>query len=75
MTAIYRARSEIAVNVNIGGRQRHVRFSPLSDGGSIYVTDDPAMQEALEAHPRHGRLFARTKTTDDGNQSKKKRTQ
>ncbi len=57
MTVIYKAPTEIAINVRFGGRTRHLAFTPLSEGGSLYTTGDTALQKAIEAHPRYGRLF------------------
>ena len=54
---IYTSRSEIAVNVVCDGHKLHVKFMPVSSGGSLYATSDEALQRALEAHPRFGTLF------------------
>lgn len=58
---VYRARSEIAINIRVEGSVRHVVFVPLCDGGSVFPTADPAVQRAIESHPRFGRLFTRDK--------------
>lgn len=69
---IYTARSEISVNVTAGGIRRHVKFQPVSSGGSVLSTDDPALQAALEAHPRFGSLFGLDAETVDTPAPRKK---
>lgn len=56
---VYRARSEIAVNVRVGpeGAKRHVVFMARYGGGSILATGDVELQNALESHPKFGKLF------------------
>lgn len=56
----YRSHSS-AISVNLTMREPrgriHLRFMPLSEGGSVFVTADRRLQNALEAHPRFGTLF------------------
>lgn len=56
---VYRARTAVAVNIRYGNSRtlRHVRFMPLSEGGSVMITADAALQKGLEQHPRCGTLF------------------
>ena len=44
----YISKSEIAFNVLIDGKRRHVSFNPLTKGGSEFKTNDTKLQEALE---------------------------
>ena len=39
------------------GKSAHITFSPLTGGGSTFVTDNAMLQRALEAHPKYGKLF------------------
>ncbi len=60
MTKKYKAKSQIALNVVLGtGKSVHVSFSAQTGGGSIYYTDNKELQNALERHPKFGRLFKR----------------
>lgn len=45
----YIASSVISFSVSINGRDKRVRFNPVMDGGSSYVTNIDAEIEALEA--------------------------
>ena len=54
----YIAKTNVSVNVVLeNGKNHHVAFSPLTGGGSVYYTDIPELQAALEAHYKFGRLF------------------
>jgi len=54
----YIAKTNVSVNVVMAnGVNRHVAFMPQSGGGSVYYTDIPELQSALEAHYKFGRLF------------------
>ena len=54
----YSANTTISVSVSLpnGGNAR-VSFSPLSDGSSVYYTNDKEIQFALEHHYKFGKLF------------------
>lgn len=54
----YLANTTISVSVSLpkGGNAR-VSFSPLSDGTSVYYTEDKEIQFALEHHYKFGKLF------------------
>ena len=55
----YLANTTISVSVSLpnGGNAR-VSFSPLSDGTSVYYTNDKEIQFALEHHYKFGKLFS-----------------
>ena len=54
----YLSKTEISLSVCLsGGGHAHVRFNPTSDGGSEYTTNNVAIQQGLEAHPKFGKLF------------------
>lgn len=46
----------LAVTLAAGGNAR-VSFTPLSDGSSVYYTEDEEIQWALEHHYKFGKLF------------------
>lgn len=45
----YIADSTISFSVSIKGKDKRVRFNPVMDGGSAYVTNEPAEIATLEA--------------------------
>lgn len=54
----YNAKTNVSVNIVLtSGANRHVTFSPLSGGGSVFYTEDPEVQKALERHYKFGTLF------------------
>lgn len=54
----YEAKSQVNLSVQLGsGATAHVCFTPKTMGGSVFYTNDAALQEGLENHPRYGRLF------------------
>lgn len=58
MTKKYIAKSHVAINVVLpSGKSHHVSFLPLTGGGSMFITDSEALQKALEAHRKFGKLF------------------
>lgn len=66
MKKIYKSRTSIAVNVVLSsGKSLHVAFTPLSDGSSVYVTDNEDVQRALERHYRYGGLFRVVEVVED----------
>lgn len=54
----YSANTAISVSVTLpkGGNTR-VSFCPLTDGASVFYTDDEEIQWALEHHYKFGKLF------------------
>ena len=60
----YIASTDVSVNVVLpNGKNVHIDFSPLSVKGSVYYTDDPEIQAALERHYKYGRLFKAAEVT------------
>lgn len=58
MVKKYVAKTDIAISVYLkSGKSTHVPFSAKTGGGSVLYTDDAELQEALEAHPKYGKLF------------------
>lgn len=59
MTKKYFSRTCLSLSVNIApGRNRRVSFDPLTTGGSVFYTDDPELQQALEHHRYYNAAFA-----------------
>ena len=59
MFKTYHSNTEIVINVRKAKslKMTHIRFEPLTLGGSMFVTDDPDLQEAIERHRDFGTLF------------------
>lgn len=54
----YIAKTNVSINVVLPtGTNRHIAFSALTGGGSVYYTDDPVVIEAIERHYKYGTLF------------------
>lgn len=54
----YKANSHVSLSVLLdSGKSTHVSFKPLTGGGSVFYTDDEALQKALESHLKYGKLF------------------
>ena len=54
----YISKSEISVNAVLENKNCiHISFSPSAQGGSVYYTDSPRVQEALERHRLFGKMF------------------
>lgn len=62
----YRSQSEIAINVRNEHTKKftHVRFEPLTTGGSLFTTDDKELQDAIERHRYFGTAFSLVPTID-----------
>lgn len=58
MTKHYISDSHIAINVTLNdGESVHLSFIALSNGGSVFSTDNEELQKAIERHYRFGDLF------------------
>ena len=54
----YTSNTEISLSVKIGDNAHtHIRFSPTSNGGSVYSTGNANIQKGLEKHPQFGKMF------------------
>lgn len=54
----YIAKTNVSINVVLSsGANRHIAFSSVSGGGSVFYTDDPEIQKAIESHYKFGKLF------------------
>lgn len=64
---IYTSKSVASVRVQLGGGlSALVRFAPEIEGGSKFETTDTALQGALEAHPKYGKLFGLESSAESG---------
>lgn len=57
-TKKYIAKSHVSLSVKMTAEKNaHITFVPLTGGGSVYYTADEQVQNALEQHPKYGKLF------------------
>lgn len=65
----YIAKTNVSINVVLpNGKNRHIAFSSLTGGGSVYYTDDACVIEAIESHYKYGTLFRADSSFDTGKQ-------
>ena len=56
----YTAKTQVALSVALpSGKSMHISFTPITGGGSVFYTNDPAVAKALESHYKFGHLFKR----------------
>lgn len=54
----YIAKSHVSLSVKMTeNKYAHISFTPLTGGGSVYYTSDEKVQQALEQHPKYGKLY------------------
>lgn len=57
----YKANTNVSINVVLPSKKNlHISFIPLSDGSSIFTTDNADVQKAIESHYNFGKLFRLT---------------
>lgn len=71
----YIANTAISISVAFpNGTTSRISFSPLSNGKSVYYTDDSDIQWALEHHYKFGKLFRLELTDEQSSIGNKKRS-
>jgi hypothetical protein len=69
----YKAKSDVSINVSLpSGKNLHIAFSPITNGGSVYYTDVEDVQKGLEAHSKFGKLFRLDESFDENAEKTKK---
>lgn len=54
----YKSKSAISINIVLDSKKSmHIAFTAQSDGGSVFITDNENIQNALERHYKYGTLF------------------
>ncbi len=54
----YIAQTNVSINIVLpNGANRHIAFSSLTGGGSVFYTDDPDIIQSMERHYKFGKLF------------------
>ena len=54
----YKANTNVSINVVLPSKKNlHISFMPLSNGSSVFTTDNEELQKAIESHYRFGSLF------------------
>lgn len=58
MIKTYKSNTNISINVVLENKSNlHVSFTPLSNGSSVYTTDNEEIQKAIERHYNYNNLF------------------
>lgn len=54
----YKANTNISINVVLPSKKNlHIAFTPLSNGSSVFTTDNEVLQKSIERHYKFGKLF------------------
>jgi hypothetical protein len=54
----YMANTNISINVVLPSKKNfHITFTPLSNGSSVFTTDNEILQRSIERHYNFGKLF------------------
>ncbi len=58
MTKTYKSKRSISINVVLDkGKNCHISFLSMSDGSSVYSTENEELQKAIERHYQFGKMF------------------
>lgn len=59
MIKTYKANTNISINVVLPSSRKnlHIAFVPMSDGSSVFSTDNEEIQKGIECHYKFGSLF------------------
>lgn len=59
MIKTYKANTNISINVVLPSSKKnlHIAFVPMSDGSSVFSTDNEEIQKGIERHYKFGSLF------------------
>lgn len=58
MIKTYKANTNISINVVLPSKKNlHITFTPLSNGSSVFTTDNEELQQSIENHYKFGKLF------------------
>lgn len=58
--ATYTSKTSISLNITLpSGKSKHISFTPITAGGSIFYTTSKDDIAGLEGHPKYGRLFVK----------------
>lgn len=69
----YKSKTAISINVVLKSKKSmHIAFTAQSDGSSVYTTDNPDVQYALEHHYKYGKLFKLVSTENEADIKAKK---
>mgnify|MGYP000665205755 FL=1 len=69
----YKSKTAISINVVLKSKKSmHIAFTAQSDGSSVYTTDNPDVQYALEHHYKYDKLFKLVSTESEADIKAKK---
>ena len=71
MIKTYKANTNISINVVLPGSKKnlHIAFVPMSDGSSVFSTDNEEIQKGVESHYKFGSLFRHVGTSSTKKQT------
>lgn len=63
----FKAKTHVCISVATSkkGVRAHVSFTELTGKGSVYITKDSKLAEAMRKHPKFGKLFVEEKLKDE----------
>lgn len=63
----YKANTHISLNVVLSTKKNmHITFTPLSNGSSLFTTDNEEIIDAIEHHYKFGKMFRLDGVEDSG---------
>lgn len=66
MIKTYKANTNVSINVVLKSKKNlHISFVPLSNGNSVFTTDNEEIINAIESHYNFGKLFRLHSTRDE----------
>ncbi|MDY5632540.1 MAG: hypothetical protein SPF56_08645 [Bacteroidaceae bacterium] len=67
MIKTYKANTNVSINVVLANKKNlRISFVPLSNGSSVFTTDNEEVMEAIERHYKFGTLFRLYSTQGEG---------
>lgn len=71
--ATYKSKTTLSINIVLpSGKSKHISFTPITEGGSVYYTNSEDDIAGLEKHPKYGKLFSKQEETPVDKKSAKK---
>lgn len=71
MIKTYKANTNISINVVLPSKKNlHITFTPLSNGSSVFTTDNEELHKSIESHYKFGKLFKLHSVQEQGNAKK-----
>lgn len=76
MIKTYKANTNVSINVVLPSKKNlHISFTPLSNGSSLFTTDNEEIMRAIESHYNFGKLFRLHSAQDENEKRSAKATE